>query len=130
MSIPIHPRLARGLACIALTLVGACASSTPPTAIHRSAIVLSAAELQTSEAFEARVEDYLELHRKLEATLPKLSTSATPEQVDTNQRALGELVKSARANATRGEFFTPGLQALVKRTLAAVLAGPDGRPED
>lgn len=126
MSIAIHTRLARGAVCIALALAAACASNTPPTAIHRSAIVLSASEVQVSEAFKARVEDHMELHRKLEATLPKLSESATPEQVDSNQRALGELVKSARADATRGDFFTPGMRALVKRTLAAVLAGPDG----
>ena len=126
MSIPIHTRLARGAACVALALVGACASSTPPIAAHRGSVVLSASEQQISEAFEAQVKDYMALHRKLAATLPKLSKNATGEQIDTNQRALGELVKNARANAARGEFFTPQLQALVKRTLAAVMAGPDG----
>ena len=126
MSMPIRSRLAHGLACIALALAGACVSNTPRIATHRSAVVLSASEQQVSEAFEAQVKDYMALHRKLAATLPKLSKNATAQEIDTNQRALGDLVKNARANAARGEFFTPQLQALVKRTLAAVLAGPDG----
>ena len=84
-------------------------------------------EAQAVAAFEARVKEYLALHQKLESTLPKLPRRRTPEQVDKNQRALGDLIKSARRDARPGEFFTPGMQALVRRILGEVLAGPDGK---
>jgi hypothetical protein len=84
-------------------------------------------EAQSIAAFESRVKEYLALHKKLESTLPKLPKRPTQEQVDKNQRALGELIKSARPDAKPGEFFTPGMQALVKRVFGEVLSGPDGK---
>lgn len=85
------------------------------------------AEAQAVAAFEARVKEYVALHEKLESTLPRRSTRRTPEQVDTNQRALGDLIKAARRDAKPGAFFTPGMQALVKRILREVLSGPEGK---
>ena len=84
-------------------------------------------EAQAVGAFEARVKEYIALHEKLEATLPKFAEKGTPEQVDKNQRALGELIKSARKDAKPGDFFSPGMQALVKRVIGEVLSGPDGK---
>lgn len=39
---------------------------------------------------------------------------------------MGALIKTARADAKRGDLFTPGMLALVKRVLAGVVGGPDG----
>lgn len=83
-------------------------------------------EAQAVVAFKDRVAEYVALHEKLEATLPKLPDKVTPEQVDDNQRALGDLVKSARRDAKPGAFFSPGIQAMVKRVLSEVLSGPGG----
>jgi hypothetical protein len=79
------------------------------------------------QQFEARLKDYVALHRKVEADLPKLPKKATPEEIDRNQRALGERIAAARRNARPGELFTPAMQALVKRTLQEVLGGPGGK---
>ena len=84
-------------------------------------------EAQTVAAFQERVKEYVALHEKLEATLPKFAERGTPEQVDKNQRALGALIKSARSDAKQGDFFTPGMVALVKRVLGEVLSGPAGK---
>ena len=99
-------------------LTGACAPVARPG---------HPAEAQAVIAFEARVKEYLALHRKLESTLKKLPKRPTPEQVDRHQRALGDLIKSARRDAGRGEFFTPEMQTLVRRILGEVLSGPDGK---
>jgi|SRR5436309_1621061 len=99
-------------------LTGACVPVAPPG---------HPAEAQAVIAFEARVKKYLALHRKLESTLPKLPRRPTPEQVDRHQRALGDLIKSARRDAGRGEFFSPEMQTLVRRILGEVLSGPDGK---
>jgi hypothetical protein len=98
-------------------LVGAYAAEAPPAGFS---------ETQAAAAFEARMKEYLALHRRLESTLPRFPRRGTPEQVDKNQRALGDLIKSARRDAKPGEFFTPGMQALVRRVLGEVLSGPDG----
>jgi hypothetical protein len=89
-------------------------------------------QLHTSEAravvdFKDRITAYVILHEKLEATLPALPDKATPQQLDGRQRALGDLIKSARHDAKQGDFFTPGVQAMVKRVLGEVLAGAEGK---
>jgi hypothetical protein len=76
--------------------------------------------------FLERVKAYVEVHQKLEATLPHLSKESTPQQIDKNQRALGLLIKNARRTAKQGDVFTVESQAVIKRLLARVFGGPDG----
>ena len=87
----------------------------------------TASETKAVAEFQARLADYLALHRKLEAGLPKLPKQASPEQVDANQRNLGLLIKNARSDAKRGQLFAPDMEALVKRTLAGIVSGPAGK---
>jgi len=103
---------------VVAALTGAYAVEAPPA---------RPSEAQAAAAFEASVQEYLILHRKLESEVPKMRKRSTPERIEKNQRALGDLIRSARRDAKRGEFFTPGMQALVKRILGEVLAGPDGK---
>ena len=81
---------------------------------------------QAVVAFKEQVVAYDALKGKLAASDPVLPKKATPQEVDTNQRSLAALVQSARADAKPGEFFTPGMQALVKKLLSDVLTGPGG----
>jgi hypothetical protein len=76
--------------------------------------------------FEARVKEYSALHKKLEDTLPKLPKEATPQQIDSHQRALGRLVQRARAGAKPGNIFTADVRPVVQRLMAQVFGGPDG----
>jgi hypothetical protein len=76
--------------------------------------------------FEARVKEYMELHKKLEDTLPKLSNDSSPEEIDKHQRALERLVREARKGVQPGTVFTPGMQTLVRQVMADVFGGPDG----
>jgi hypothetical protein len=95
--------------------------------IARPLITLTEAEKQAGVEFEGRLKAYLTLHRKAEATLPKLSKESTPEEIDKNQRSLGDLIKAERTGAKPGEFFTPEMQSLIRRTMEAVCAGPGGK---
>jgi hypothetical protein len=79
------------------------------------------------QEFQARLGDYVALHRKLEAALPKLPDKASPEEIDRHQRALGERLAAARREAHRGEFFTPTIQDLVRNSLREVLNDPGWR---
>jgi hypothetical protein len=76
--------------------------------------------------FLDRVNEYVKVHQKFEASLPHLPKEATPQQIDKNQRALGQLIQGARKTAKRGDIFTPESQAVIKRLLAKVFGGPDG----
>ena len=125
---PVLSLLAVVLAVPTVVVCSACRASDPePIPVERRVIPLTPTDTQATQEFEARLATYLEMHRKLEATLPALSKESTPEQVDQNQRALGILIKAERADAKQGEFFSPGMQDLVKRTLQEVLGGPDGK---
>ena len=76
--------------------------------------------------FLDRVNEYVTLHQKLEASLPHLPKEATPEQIDKNQRALGQLIQGARRGAHQGDLFTAESQVVIKRLLAKVFGGSDG----
>ena len=74
-----------------------------------------------------RLKEYVDLHLKLERSLPKLPKEATPEQIDKNQRAFEKLMREARATAKPGDIFTPEARPVIKRLLATVFGGPDGK---
>ena len=76
--------------------------------------------------FLDRVNEYVKMHQKLEASLPHLPKEATPEQIDKNQRALGELIRSSRSGARQGDLFTVESRAVIKKLLAKVFGGSDG----
>lgn len=83
-------------------------------------------EQKTLDEFKTRVDQYVDLHKKAEAKLPKLPDNATPEQIDKNQRELGRLLAEARAGAKQGELFTPAMETLLRKHLARVFNKPDG----
>jgi hypothetical protein len=74
-----------------------------------------------------RLKEYVDLHLKLERSLPTLPEKATPEQIDKNQRALAKMVQAARATAKPADLFTPEARPVIKRLLATVFGGPDGK---
>ena len=125
-AVRFHIFILAGAVFAALALACAPAGRVTPVSMAESPLVLTASEAQVVIEFETRLKDYLALRQKLEGTLPGVRKKATPEQINQNQQALGALIRTARAVAKQGGFFTPDMQALVRRTLAAALAGPDG----
>ena len=84
------------------------------------------ADAQALSGFLDRVNQYVALHQRLENTLPKLSKEATPQEIDKNQRSLGQLIQNERRTAKQGDLFTPEAQAVIKKLLAKVFGGSDG----
>jgi hypothetical protein len=74
-----------------------------------------------------RLKDYIDLHLKLEAELPRLPNEATPEQIDKNQRAFEQRMRVARSGAKQGDLFTPEAQVVIKRLLDKVFGGAEGQ---
>lgn len=75
---------------------------------------------------QARIAEYVALHKKLEGTIPRLSKNATPEEIDKHHRALAHLLQQARRGAKRGEIFTAPARAVIRHLLDGVFGGPDG----
>jgi hypothetical protein len=127
------------LAVFAVALPGCSGTKNPPPppatsespagapATERVVGPLSEADAAALASMNSRLKDYVELHNKLERELPKLPDNATPTQIDTNQRLLEEKVRAARAGAKQGDLFTPEATPVIKRLLAAVFGGPDGK---
>lgn len=88
---------------------------------------LSDGDAQALATMNDRIKEYIALHQKLERTLPAVPKDATPEQIDQNQRALEKLVRATRSTAKPGDIFTPTAQPVIKRLLATIFGGPDGR---
>jgi hypothetical protein len=88
---------------------------------------LSAGDAQALATMNDRIKEYIALHQKLERTLPPVPKDATPEQIDENQRALEKLVRANRSTAKPGDIFAPMAQPVIKRLLATVFGGPDGK---
>ena len=77
--------------------------------------------------FVAKVNDYVALHRKLEATLPKVPTDASSEQIDASQHALARLLQQARPEAKQGDLFIKPVRGVLRRQLLRVFSGPDAK---
>ncbi|HVL66444.1 MAG TPA: hypothetical protein VM364_04185 [Vicinamibacterales bacterium] len=122
-------------ALVLLVLTAACAKADSTNAKPKGAdeIAPPQAQLQSQqeqrgyEQFVQRVGEYLELHNRLAATLPKLPAEATPEQIVAHQRTLAKLIQTERATARRGDIFGTEAEASIKAVLRRVFGGPDGK---
>ena len=100
-------------------------TTAPPT--KRVVGPLSEADAQALASMNDRLKIYLDIHNDLEKGLPKLPENATPQQIDANQRLFEKKMRDARKTAKRGEIFTGQAEPVIKRLLASVFAGPEGK---
>lgn len=85
------------------------------------------ADAALSVEFQKGIQAYVELHRKLEATLPPLKDKATPTEVEARETALARLIVRARSGAKQGDLLPQSIRAYFRRQIARVIGGPDGR---
>ena len=97
---------------------------TPQTPQKKKAPVNANAAVMVD--FQKRIDAYVALHRKLEATLPKLSTQTNPHEIDAHERALGKLMQEGRKTAKPGDIFTPAMQRVIRTLFKPIFAGPEG----
>jgi hypothetical protein len=104
-------------------------SVSPTEALPTERLVgpLSDSDAAALATMNDRLKDYIELHLKLEKELPRLPDEATPEQIDKNQRAFEQRMRTVRSGAKQGDLFTPEAQVVIKRLLATVFGGADGK---
>ena len=77
--------------------------------------------------FNKRVEAYVALHKKVESMLQEPSQDGRPEAVVEHQREFAKLMQKERPNAKQGDIVTKPMRNIMRRLLASVFRGPDGR---
>ena len=114
---------------IACTHAGGATSSDrvdtqpPPAAAPQ---VAGGSDAKSTAEFNERLKQYVELHSRLEKTLPPLPTETNPTVIDKHQRALEALIREHRKTARRGDIFTPNTERMIRRVLTQVFAGAEG----
>jgi hypothetical protein len=95
------------------------ARQAPPQRVNPNAKAIA--------GFQEEINEYVELHRILEKTLTPVPRDATPEMIDKFQRDLGRLVQQARKNARAGDVFESDARPVLRKLLAGLFNGPDGK---
>jgi hypothetical protein len=113
------PALARAL------LIGVL-MTTPTTATPQESPRINPTAKALAD-FREEVEEYLELHKKLAATLPEVPKEATPLQLDQRQRALAVLIQTARKGASPGDIFERDSRPVIRKLLHGIFASSDGK---
>ena len=76
--------------------------------------------------FVAKVEAYNKLRSDLAKDTPKLKETIDPATIGVAEKTLAAKIRAARANAKRGDIFTPATEAQFRRLLRPqVTGGPD-----
>lgn len=104
-------------------------SASPESAPATERVVgpLTEAEAKALATMNDRLKEYVKMRSKFAQSLPKLQKEATPEQIDQHQRALQKLIQDSRATAKPGDIFTAEATPVIKRLLASVFEGLDGK---
>ena len=113
----MYPVLLRLGMCLTLLDAAAWASSAAAPDHPSDALIVA--------DFEARVLQYLALHRDAAQSVPPLRVTNDPEELCAARDALRTSIRRMRADARRGDVFTPGMEALLRRTIRAYLERHD-----
>jgi hypothetical protein len=76
------------------------------------------------QEFSDRVQKYVQLHKSVEATVPKLKATNEPELIAAHQKILARKIKAARAHAKRGDIFTPAAREDFVKAMSSEFQGP------
>jgi hypothetical protein len=86
-------------------------------------------DAQALDLMEDAVEDYVKkVHKPAAKQVGPPPENATAAQIDAHRRALAEAIRALRSQARQGDLIPPAAQPVVKRVIAAELAGRAGAP--
>jgi hypothetical protein len=76
------------------------------------------------QEFSDRVQTYVQLHKSVEGTVPKLKATNEPELIAAHQKILARKIKAARVHAKRGDIFTPAAKEDFLKAISSEFQGP------
>lgn len=76
--------------------------------------------------FDKQVKEYVKLHRKAEAGLPRMKPTDSPHNINERRRLLASRIQTARQQAKQGDLFSAQVSELYKRliVMAYQASGP------
>jgi len=77
--------------------------------------------------FKVSVEEYVQLHRRVRATLPPLEVSPEPRRILKASDGLAAAIRDARRGARAGDIFNPVVAASFHARINYALRDPDRR---
>jgi hypothetical protein len=101
--------------CVA-TMIFALLAEAPPTYAHQDA-----EDTLTMSDFAQAIDDYMALHRRMEADLPPLEISRDWGKIRLAVEAMGSAVREARASARLGDIFGPHASLLLRRRIGEAI---------
>ena len=105
-------------------------SSTRAAAADRPATLASPQQVNADAKlladFKSRIDNYMELHNRLEKQAPPLKETKDPAQIKASQDGLAQKIREARKDAKPGDIFTPEIRQLFRRLMYPETKGTDG----
>src|SRR4029453_10861895 len=113
------------------SMVGVAVACCAMWSVSAGAVLLPVQEKVNPDAalqqdFKKRVEQYVELHKRLEKDVPTLKKKEDQAKIAASQAALAKSIRAARATAKQGEIFTPEIASLFRRLMYPETKGPEG----
>jgi hypothetical protein len=79
-------------------------------------------------AFTTKVQAYDKLRKDLAKDSPPLKETTNPAEIANAEKALAAKIRAARADAKRGDIFTPATEAMFRRLIRPpMVTGPDAK---
>jgi hypothetical protein len=106
------------------------AAALTTAAIHATAAAQAPAQPRvnadaaTLADFMKRVDAYVSLHKKVDATLQEPPRDGRPETFIEHERAFARAIQKERGRAKAGDIFTRPMRNIVRRLLVGVFRGP------
>ena len=76
--------------------------------------------------FTELVQQYMELRKQLNASLPRLGSRESQEHIVAHQQAFAQKIREARPGAKRGDIFEPEIAEEFRRLIRREFRGPKG----
>ena len=112
------------LVAIAGLLVASCRSGPPPDEAANPGAKDQPAPTDTVAKptfadFSKRIDFYMEQRQRAEAAVPELKETSDPKKVSDREKALGDAIRTVRADAHQGEIFTEAAAVEFRRIVEA-----------
>jgi hypothetical protein len=114
------------LAIIAVWLAIACSASAEHPAQQMPKGTNVNPDAGVLAEFKKKVDAYNDMRKDLEKNAPPLKKTNDPAEIALAEKALGQQIRAARANAKPGDMFTPATRAMFRRLLHPTIKGEDG----
>jgi len=76
---------------------------------------------QPLAAFDAATRNYVEMHRRLEDAVGRITINSSAESINRSMQALFAAIRAERPDAQQGDFFTPAVAELLRERVNRAL---------